>query len=589
MSATPLPSPPPLQDRAADRLLAAGVVTRVQLDAARRASDEEGGRRGGALFHLVEAGAASPRDARAALEDELGLVPADLPAEAADRRLLALVPAALAREVGAAPVARTGQTLQVAMRDPYDADAVARLRGRTGLDVHPVLADAHSLWHYLARCYPDGDALARSAGLAIEAVSADEDARGRGRSDALEQRVREAAVPAFVREVLCDAVRRRASDVHFEVYTDHTRVRYRVDGKLVEARRDGDPRVAGHIAGHIKYLAAMRSAGDRMPQDGALALEVDGREVQFRVATLPTVCGEKVVLRVLDDADVPGDLAALGLAGRERDVVERALRAKRGMLLVTGPTGSGKSTTLAAVLAALNRPDVNILSVEDPVERRLSGIQQVQVLPHETDPRLDRSFAAVLRAFLRQDPDILMVGEIRDRETGGIAVKAALTGHLVLSTLHTNDAASTVMRLVDMGLERFAIAGAVRAVVAQRLVRRVCDRCAEAYLPPPEELAAVGLPPEAAAAATLRRGTGRTAAGGRCEGCGGSGYRGRVGVFEALEVTPSFRRALAAGRTDLELADVARAEGMRTLREAALAHALAGATTLAEVIEETTL
>jgi type IV pilus assembly protein PilB len=578
-----------LQERVAEALLAAGVVTAAQVDAARRACDggAEGGR--GVLFHLVESGAVGAAAARAALEAEAGLVALDLAGEVPDRSAAGLLPAHLAREAGAAPLGRSGATLRVAMRDPFDTDALARLRGHTGLDVHPVLADPHSLWHFLERCYPGGEALARTAGRAIEAVSLDGDAGAPRRSDAVEQRVREAAVPAFVREVLHDAVRRRASDVHFEVYADHTRVRYRIDGKLVETRRDGDPRVAGHIAGHIKYLAAMRSASDRMPQDGALALRVDGREVQFRVGTLPTVSGEKVVLRILDDTDVPADLAGLGLEGRERAVVERAVRARKGMLLVTGPTGSGKSTTLAAVLAGLNRPEINILSVEDPVERRQTGIQQVQVLPHESDPRLDRSFAAVLRAFLRQDPDVIMVGEIRDQETGGIAVKAALTGHLVLSTLHTNDAASTIMRMVDMGLERFAIAGAVRAIVAQRLVRRVCTRCGEAYLPDEAELAAAGFTAGEMRGRAFRRGTGRSPSGGRCAECGGSGYRGRVGVFEALEVTPALRRAIAAGRSELELAEVARGEGMRTLREAALAHALAGETTLAEVIEETTL
>jgi type IV pilus assembly protein PilB len=587
---TAVPSVPGhAQDRVADALLAADLVTREQVEAAARARDAEGGLRGGVLFHLVEAGALAADQVRGALEAEFGQAPLELAGEAPDRRVVGLVPAALARELGVAPIGQVGQTLQVAMRDPFDTDALARLRGQTGLDVQPVLADEHSLWYFVERCYPGGDALARTAGRAIEAVLRDEALVGSRRSDAVEQRVREAAVPAFVREVLQDAVRRRASDVHFEVYEDHTRVRYRIDGKLVEARRDEDPRVAGHIAGHIKYLATMRSASDRMPQDGALTLAVDGRDVQFRVGTLPTVHGEKVVLRVLDFSDVPTDLGQLGIEGRERAVVERAMRAKKGMLLVTGPTGSGKSTTLAAVLAALNRPEINILSVEDPVERKLAGIQQVQVLPHESDPRLDRSFAAVLRAFLRQDPDVIMVGEIRDLETGGIAIKAALTGHLVLSTLHTNDAPSTLTRMMDMGIERFVIAGALRAIVAQRLVRRVCPRCAEAYVPAPEELAAAGFAPAEVQGREFRRGTGRTPAGGRCDACSGSGYRGRIGLFEVLEVSPAIRRAIIEGRTEAEVAEVARAEGMRTLREAAKAHALAGATTLAEVIEETLL
>jgi type IV pilus assembly protein PilB len=587
---TKLPlAPQHAQDRVAEALLAEGVVTPDQVEAAGRARDAEAGARGGLLFHLIELGAVTAPQVRGALEAEFGQATLDLGDEAPDRRVVGLVPAALARELGVAAVGQVGQTLQLAMRGPFDTDALARLRGQTGLDVQPVLADEHSLWLFLERCYAGSDELTRTAGLAIAAVRHDEEVLGTRRSDAVEQKVREAAVPAFVREVLHDAVRRRASDVHFEVYEDHTRVRYRIDGKLVETRRVDDPRVAGHIAGHIKYLATMRSASDRMPQDGALTLAVDGRDVQFRVGTLPTVHGEKVVLRVLDYSDVPTDLGQLGIEGREREVVERAMRAKKGMLLVTGPTGSGKSTTLAAVLTALNRPDINILSVEDPVERKHPGIQQVQVLPHETDPRLDRSFAAVLRAFLRQDPDVIMVGEIRDLETGSIAIKAALTGHLVLSTLHTNDAPSTITRMVDMGIERFVIAGALHAIVAQRLVRRVCPRCAESYVPAPEELRAAGFAPGDVERREFRRGTGRTPAGARCEPCGGSGYRGRIGLFEVLEVTPAIRRAIIEGRTEADIGDLARAEGMRTLREAAQAHALASATTLAEVIEETTL
>jgi type IV pilus assembly protein PilB len=577
-----------VQDRIVPALLRARLVTPEQVDAAERARDADAGFPGGILFHLIDSAALSPADAHEALEEEFGQVPLPVAQEVPDRRVVGLIPAPLARELAAAPVGQIGQTLQVAMRDPFDTDALARLRAHTRLDVQPVLADEHSLWSFLERCYPGGDQLARTAGLAIEAVSQDDDVLGARRNDAVQQQVREAAVPAFVREVLHDAVRRRASDVHFEVYEDHTRVRYRVDGRLVEARRDEDPRVAGHIAGHIKYLATMRSASDRMPQDGALTMSIDGRDVQFRVGTLPTVNGEKVVLRVLDFSDVPTDLGELGIEGREREIVERAMRAKKGMLLVTGPTGSGKSTTLAAMLALLNRPEINILTVEDPVERRLAGIQQVQVLPHETDRRLDRSFAAVLRAFLRQDPDVIMVGEIRDLETGGIAVKAALTGHLVLSTLHTNDAPTTVIRLEDMGVERFLIAGAVRAIVAQRLVRRVCGRCAESYLPAPEELLAAGLEPGAVAGREFRRGTGRTPAGARCDACSGEGYRGRIGLFEVMEMTPAMKRAITDGRSELEIRELARAEGTRTLREAAHHHALAGATTLAEVIEETT-
>lgn len=565
-------------------LRAAGRVSEAQLEAAVRERDE-GGSWGGVLFHLIRSGAVGQAEAHQALQAEFGITPVELSEEPPERQLLNLIPAALARELGAVPIAARGHTLQVAVRDPFDTAVLARLRAHAGLDVEPMLADEHSLWLLMERCYPRAAELSTTAGRAIAAVLEDEALAGRRPSD-VEQAVREAAVPAFVREVLVDAVRRRASDVHFEVYEHVARIRYRVDGKLVEVHGDGDPRIAGHVAGHIKYLASLRSASDRMPQDGALTMEVDGREVQMRVGTLPTVNGEKVVLRVLDYSDVPEDPASLGLEGREREVVERALAAKKGMLLVTGPTGSGKSTTLAALLARLNRPEANVVTIEDPVERRITGVQQVQVLPHESDPRLDRSFAAVLRAVLRQDPDVVMVGEIRDAETGETAVRAALTGHLVLSTLHTNDAPSTIMRMVDMGIAPFVIAAAVRAVVAQRLVRRVCRRCAASYLPEPGELQAAGFDPETLRGREFRRGTG-TRAGVPCEACNGTGYRGRIGLFEVMEVSPAVRRAIGEGRPELDITEIARAEGMRTLREAAHRHALAGATTLAEVIEET--
>jgi type IV pilus assembly protein PilB len=574
------------QDRVALALLEARIVTAEQLEEAREAVYGDDGVRGGLMFHLLDRGSITPPQVAGALEAEFGQAPAALPADLPDRELLTLVPAAVAREIGAAPVSRTGGTLRVAMRDPLDADAVLRLRGLTGMDVEPLVADEHSLWHFLARCYTASDDLARTAGLAIEAVARDGGLMAR-RGDAVHERVRGEAVPSFVRGILQDGVRRRASDIHFEPYDKHMRVRYRIDGRLQEVWRDGDPRMAAPIAAHIKYLARMPTASDRMPQDGALALEVDGRPVQFRVGTLPTIHGEKVVLRALDVSDVPADLGQLGMEERERGIVERAIRAKKGLVLVTGPTNSGKSTTLAAILTALEGPEINIYTVEDPVERMIPGVQQVQVLPHDTDQQLNRSYAAVLRAFLRQDPNIIMVGEIRDQETGGITLKAALTGHFVLSTLHTNDAPGTITRLIDMGLERFTIAGALRAILAQRLVRRVCPRCSESYVPDPAELVLAGFHPADHAGRTFRKGSGRTPGGHRCEACTGTGYRGRIGLFEVLELTPAIRRAIAEGATELDVLALAQADGMRTLRRSAQEHALAGATSLGEVIEET--
>jgi type IV pilus assembly protein PilB len=574
------------QDRVAYVLARTGVVADDHLEEARRASEGDDAVRGGLMFHLLDRGVLTPQQVAGPLEAEFGQQVAALPSEAPERSVLALISAGVAREIGAVPVARAGGTLQVAMRDPFDADALLRLRALTGMDVEPLLADEHSLWQFLLRCYSASDDLARTAGLAIEAVARDGGLLGK-RGDAVHEQVREAAIPSFVRGILQDGRRAGASDIHFEPYAAHMRIRYRIDGRLQEVWSDGDPRMAAAIAGHIKYLANMRTATDRMPQDGSLSMEVDGRQVQFRVGTLPTVHGEKVVLRVLDASDVPADLAQLGMEARERGIVERAIRAKRGLVLVTGPTNSGKSTTLAAILTALESPEINIYTVEDPVERTIPGVNQVLVMPHDTDPQLDRSYLNVLRAFLRQDPNIIMVGEIRDAESGGITLKAALTGHFVLSTVHTNDAPGTITRLIDMKLERFSIAGALRAIIAQRLVRRVCPRCAESYLPDPAELVLAGFDPAAMDGKEFRRGSGRTPAGHRCTHCNGKGYRGRIGLFEVLEVTHEIRRAIAEGATEHDVLELARRDGMRTLCETAKMHALAGATTLAEVIEET--
>ncbi len=378
----------------------------------------------------------------------------------------------------------------------------------------------------------------------------------------------------LINDIFTDAVRRGASDIHVEPYEGELRVRYRLDGILREMMRP-PPSMAAALTSRLKILADLNIAERRIPQDGRIKIRLGDRVIDFRVSTLPTLFGERIALRILDKERLTLDLETFGMEARAERVLLRAIADTTGMVLVTGPTGSGKTTTLYSALVRLNRPEVNIMTAEDPVEYSLPGINQVQVRP-----KIGLTFASTLRAFLRQDPNIVMVGEIRDRETGDIAVKAALTGHLVLSTLHTNDAATTTTRLVDMGIEAFNLAAALRAITAQRLVRRICRRCRTEADYPAEVLRSLGLEAGTGAAWVFSRGAG-------CDACGGSGYAGRQGLYEVLPMSPAIRRLVLAGASGEEIERRAVAEGMVTLREDGLLKAREGIVTLDEVLRET--
>ena len=378
----------------------------------------------------------------------------------------------------------------------------------------------------------------------------------------------------LINDIFTDAVRRGASDIHVEPYEGELRVRYRLDGILREMMRP-PPSMAAALTSRLKILADLNIAERRIPQDGRIKIRLGDRVIDFRVSTLPTLFGERIALRILDKERLTLDLETFGMEARAERVLLRAIADTTGMVLVTGPTGSGKTTTLYSTLVRLNTPEVNIMTAEDPVEYSLPGINQVQVRP-----KIGLTFASTLRAFLRQDPNIVMVGEIRDRETGDIAVKAALTGHLVLSTLHTNDAATTTTRLVDMGIEAFNLAAALRAITAQRLVRRICRRCRTEADYPAEVLRSLGLEAGTGAAWVFSRGAG-------CDACGGSGYAGRQGLYEVLPMSPAIRRLVLAGASGEEIERRAVAEGMVTLREDGLLKAREGIVTLDEVLRET--
>ena len=488
----------------------------------------------------------------AAVAAHLGLPVTAAPEELAPA-LVALVPAAIARRYAVVPVRDGGRWLELAAADPFAAGPAGDLAFALGREVRLAVADPAAVARLLRRHYG-----------APEAAAA-----GDGAAD-LERAAAAAPVVRFVDQVLAQAVHERASDVHFEPFEGDFKVRARVDGTLRELAAP-PAGLAPAVVSRLKVLAGLNIAERRVPQDGRLRVAADGRSVDLRVATLPTQAGESVVLRVLDPAAVPLELGELGMSAEVEAGVRAVLGRPHGILLVTGPTGSGKTTTLYSCLRLLNRAPVKILTAEDPVEYEIEGVMQLAV-----NPAVGLTFAAALRSFLRQDPDVLMVGEIRDLETAQISIQAALTGHLVLSTLHTNDAAGAVTRLIDLGVEPYLLAATLEAVLAQRLVRGVCPGCRECAPPPPallEELA-----PEAAVLA------GRAVARGRgCAACRQTGCRGRGGIFEWLRLDEPLREQVLQRAPTALLKQRARGRGMETLREAGVRAAAAGRTSLEEV------
>lgn len=484
---------------------------------------------------------------------------------ASDPRVLRLIPAEFASRHLVLPLRRAGRTLSVAMADPSDAALIDDLKFLTQFEIDAVRAGEHTLRQRIDRSYEA--ATPRNGGRTEEAGEASPAEAGSAEAG-------EEPAVRLINDVLGDAVHRGASDIHFEPYESELRVRYRLDGRLREIMQPPF-RMAAALTSRVKILADLNIAERRIPQDGRIRMPVADRIIDFRVSTLPTLFGEKVVLRILDRERQAFDLESFGMEARAERTLLAAIAQTSGMVLVTGPTGSGKTTTLYSALARLNTPEANIMTAEDPVEYSIEGINQVQIRP-----KIGLTFATTLRAFLRQDPDILMVGEVRDRETGSIAVKAALTGHLVLSTLHTNDAASTATRLVDMGIEAFNVAVAVKVITAQRLVGRICPDCRVETSYAPEILSSVGLEGGG-------HGTGGFYCGAGCDSCGGSGYSGRQGLYEVLPMSPAIRRLVLAGASSEEIERCAVDEGMITLRQDGFAKARRGIATLEDVLRET--
>jgi type IV pilus assembly protein PilB len=501
----------------------------------------------------------------------------------------------------------------VAIADPTNLDILEDLKFVTRYDIFPVLAGEYTLRSVIEKGYDAGDVAMNEILKDIAGIEGDVEVLEEEEEDlsaaALAAAVDDAPVVKLINAILTDAVKRGASDIHFETFEHELRVRYRVDGALQEVMKPPFKLKAALIS-RFKIMSQLNIAERRVPQDGRIKLKIGNKVIDYRVSTLPTLFGEKVVLRILDKGNLTLDLEKFGLEPRSEKELMEAILNPYGMVLVTGPTGSGKTTTLYSALSKINTIDSNIMTAEDPVEYNLFGINQVQV---RTD--IGMTFAAALRAFLRQDPNIIMVGEIRDLETGGIAIKAALTGHLVLSTLHTNSAAETVTRLLDMGLEPFNVASALNLVVAQRLVRRVCPRCKQRYTPEPEELAGAKVKAdttfrdlhfteEALQAAiaqasadaqpivkdiTLDSCIGDLAfyRGRGCDDCNGVGLRGRQGLYEVMAMTPQIRKLILTNASVHEIRDSAVAGGMLTLRMDGWLKVLKGIVPLEQVIRET--
>lgn len=546
-----------------------------QLEQARRDQKVNGGR---LTSSLVRLGFLNENQLSELLGKHYGLPVIDLYSFEIDPEVIKLVSKQVCEKNMVIPISQAGKSLVVAFSDPsnlYLKDDLALL---TRSKIEMVIATETAIQNAVEKYY--GGAGANIENLISTMEDSDQSVSSNSLSDIEvvddDQSNEDAPIIRFVNAVLNEAIRSRASDIHIEPYEKRFRIRYRIDGSLVE-RTQPPQNSAAAIINRIKILARLNISERRKPQDGRLKVRLkNGKEVDFRVSCLPTMFGEKIVLRVLDKSSLQVDLTLLGMQPKQLDVFKDAIHQPQGMVLITGPTGSGKTTTIYSALAELNKPDVNLSTAEDPVEFNLDGINQVQI-----NPAIDFTFADALRSFLRQDPEVIMVGEIRDLETAEVAYKAASTGHMVVSTLHTNDSAATISRLVEMGLEPYVVAEATTLVVAQRLLRRVCERCATPIKVPPEVLIKIGVPKEEVGDYTkIQKGEG-------CEACNGMGLRGRMAVFEVMKLNAPIKEAIYRSASPIEIKRKAIENGMSTLRMSALQMLKAGRTTVDEVISNT--
>ncbi len=572
--------------RIGELLLKERRITPEQLQEALNHQKSHGGKMGSTLVKL---GFVRDDDITALLSRQYGVPSINLSQFEIDPSVIKLVPADTAQKYQVVPLARAGATLTIAMTDPTNVFAMDDIKFMTGYNVEPVVASESAVQEALGKYYAavrSGEPSAlEMASKALEEMPIISDTDVQVLEDleeisveALMRQGEEAPVIRLVNVLLMSAIQKGASDIHIEPYEKEYRVRYRIDGVLYNVMNPA-LKFRDAIASRLKILAKLDIAEKRLPQDGRIKIRYNdqgkSKEIDFRVSVLPTLFGEKIVMRLLDRDKLMLDMTRLGFEAESLAKFELNIQKPWGMVLVTGPTGSGKTNTLYSAMSRINTPETNIMTAEDPVEFNLPGINQVQI--RET---IGLTFAAALRAFLRQDPNIILVGEIRDFETAEIAVKAALTGHLVMSTLHTNDAPSTISRLMNMGIEPFLVASSVNLICAQRLVRRICANCKQPNPVPPAALAKVGFKPDEIAGVAPMHGTG-------CEKCNGTGYKGRVGLYEVMDVSDGLKELILVGASGLELRRKATEEGMLTLRQSGLRKIRDGVTTIEEVLRET--
>lgn len=606
-------------------LVRENLVTPQQIREALDYQRASGGRLGS---NLVKLGMISDDVITAVLSRQYGVPSINLDLFQIEDEVIKLISQEVALKYTILPISKVGATLTLAMADPTNVFAMDDIKFMTGLNVEPVIASEASIQMAIGKYYSGStqiDIFDQSIAFDVEKLKTGKNGKGKngkgvkvGNGDGtgleegdldvslgdfefaahdsegfevvedneeidlatLARASEDAPVVRLVNVLMVDSLRRGASDIHVEPYEKDFRIRFRIDGVLYDVMHP-PMKLRDPLISRLKIMAKLDISEKRLPQDGRIKIKVKvddrSRELDFRVSTLPTLFGEKVVLRLLDKDKLMLDMTKLGFEPQSLEKFQRAIANPYGMVLVTGPTGSGKTNTLYSALQTLNTPETNIMTAEDPVEFNLQGINQVQM-----KEQIGLNFAAALRSFLRQDPNIVLVGEIRDFETAEIAIKAALTGHLVLSTLHTNDAPSTVSRLVNMGIEPFLVATSVNIIQAQRLIRRICKECKEEMQMAPEALVEIGFKPEEATSVKLYKGRG-------CDTCLGTGYKGRVGLYEVMEVTDELRELIIIGASAIELRRKAIEGGMITLRESGLYKLREGITTVEEVVKETVL
>jgi type IV pilus assembly protein PilB len=568
-----------MSQRLGDLLVREKVISQTQLEQALKAQHESNCRLGSALVKL---GFLSEEDVTNFLSRQYGVPAINLSYFEVDQAVIKLVPYDTAKRYQILPLSRVGASLTIAMVDPTNVFAMDDIKFMTGFNIEPVVASETAIMNGIDKAYNSVEEekleeVMASLDMNEADVELQEEEGDIALAD-LEKAADEAPIVKLVNQILTEAVKKGASDIHMEPYEKDYRVRFRIDGML-STIISPPMKLKDAITSRVKIMAKLDISEKRLPQDGRIMLKVHigGRRKQldYRVSTLPTLWGEKVVLRLLDKENLRLDMTKLGFEPESLEKFQRAILKPYGMVLVTGPTGSGKTNTLYSAISLLNKPDTNIMTAEDPVEFQLGGVNQVQM-----KEQIGLNFAAALRSFLRQDPNIILVGEIRDFETAEIAIKAALTGHLVLSTLHTNGAPETISRLMNMGIEPFLVATSVHLIVAQRLVRRICTECKTKVDLPPQALIEAGFTPEESRKVEVFKGSG-------CSNCNNTGYKGRAGLYEVMEVDDDIRELILVGASATELKKKAIEHGMITLRRSGLIKAAAGMTTLEEVARET--